>query len=170
MSGSAPGRRPDLRRPLVVLGLLVVLVLAGLQWWNSDGGRTTTAPSVSPVSVSPSARTTRTPSPRTSSPASSGLPACRDVPKEVAVTVAAVRNGGPYLRPQDDSGTFANREGLLPAEPRGYYREYTVRAPGVRFPGPRRLITGGQARAGAEPEVWFYTSDHYASFCKLLPG
>lgn len=170
MSGPAPGRRPDLRRPLVVLGLLVVLVLTGLQWWYGGSDRSTTPPpsATVPVSASPASnRATRAPSPRTSTPPSSGLPACQNVPKEVTVTVAAVRNDGPYLRPDDDGGTFANREGLLPAEPRGYYREYTVRAPGVRFPGPRRLITGGQARAGAEPAVWFYTADHYASFCEL---
>lgn len=166
MSGSAPARGPVIPRPLVIVGLLVVLVLAGVQWWNSGTGRTTTAPSVSPIPAS-TAAASRTPSPRTSSPASSGLPACQDVPKEVTVTVAAVRQDGPYLRPDDDGGTFANRERLLPAEPRGYYREYTVRAPGVRFPGPRRLITGGQARAGAEPQAWFYTADHYASFCEL---
>lgn len=135
----------------MILGLLVVLVLAGLLWWNSGAGRSTPAPT-------PSASAFLT---------SSGLPVCTTVPKEVATTVAAVRNDGPYLRPDDDGGVFSNREGILPPEPRGYYREYTVRAPGERFPGPRRLVTGGQARLGAEPEVWYYTADHYTSFCEL---
>ena len=102
-----------------------------------------------------------------STPRGSGVPSCGRVPKEVDAAVAAVRSNGPYLRPQDDGGRFGNRERLLPAKPSGYYREYTVRAPGERFPGPRRLITGGQARLGAEPSEWFYTADHYESFCQL---
>lgn len=152
MSGPTPGRRAAQRRPLAILGLLAVLVLAGLLWWSGGAGRSVPAPTLSASAYSPT---------------SSGLPVCTTVPKEVATTVAAVRNDGPYLRPDDDGGVFSNREGLLPTEPRGYYREYTVRAPGERFPGPRRLVTGGQARAGAEPEFWYYTADHYTSFCVL---
>lgn len=129
-----------------VVGLLVLVVAGGLLGRGSD---VTTA--------SPSA--TR---------ASSGLPLCTDVPPQVDAAVEAVRNDGPYLRPRADGGIFGNRERLLPARPDGYYREYTVRAPAEDFPGPRRLVTGGQARRGAEPEVWFYTADHYESFCELL--
>ncbi len=152
------------RRPLLVLCLLVVLALGGALWWSNGGGQSTPTVSISVAGGRPG--TARAPSPS----AASGLPVCSAVPTEVTDAVAAVRNDGPYLRPDDDGGTFANREGLLPPERRGYYREYTVRAPGVRFPGPRRLITGGQARPGAEPEVWFYTADHYESFCELVPG
>lgn len=94
---------------------------------------------------------------------------CADLDKRVDAAVAAVRANGPYLRPREDGGTFRNREGLLPPRPYGYYREYTVRAPGERFPGPRRLITGGQARLGAEPAEWYYTANHYESFCILFP-
>ena len=37
---------------------------------------------------------------------------------------------------------FGNREGHLPAKPRGYYHEYTVETPGASDRGARRLIRG----------------------------
>ena len=152
---------PTRQRTLLVVGLVLV-VLAGLIAWAVGGrpGSPTTA-ETKPVIATPS---------RTASTSSSGLPVCTDAPAEVDDTVAAVRTNGPYLRPRDDGGTFGNYERLLPRKPSGYYREYTVEAPGERFPGPRRLITGGQAKLGAEPAVWFYTADHYESFCELVVG
>jgi ribonuclease T1 len=44
---------------------------------------------------------------------------------------------------------------------RGYYREYTVRSPGVRDRGARRIVAGG----GGE---YYYTADHYRSFMQIL--
>lgn len=61
---------------------------------------------------------------------------------------------------RNDGGTFGNREGLLPARARGYYREYVVRTPGIAHAGPQRLVLG------REGEV-YYTADHYASFRRL---
>lgn len=143
--------RQGAQRLLLAVALLVVVVLAGAQWWSGrDAGEPAGAPATSA--------------------APSGLPLCTVLPKELSDAVAAVRHDGPYLRPADDGGVFGNREGLLPAQAKGYYREYTVRSPRDRFPGPRRLITGGQARLGAEPVSWFYTADHYASFCELRPA
>lgn len=113
------------------------------------------------------------PAPSAPAKASSGawaLRVCPDLDKNVDAAVAAIRANGPYLRPRNDGGTFGNREGLLPPKPSGYYREYTVAAPSGQFPGPRRLITGGQARLGDEPKAWFYTADHYASFCEFSPA
>lgn len=55
--------------------------------------------------------------------------------------------------------TFGNYEGLLPKQPRGYYREYTVETPGASTRGARRIITGGNP-----PVVYYYTDDHYRSF------
>ncbi len=60
-----------------------------------------------------------------------------------------------------DGITFANREGLLPAEPLGYYKEYTVPpAAGAATRGAERLAVG---QAG---EV-YYTPDHYTSFVRI---
>lgn len=147
------------QRTLLAVGAVLVVLLVLTQVFSNRQSDTTVRPE-----ASASASVTASPS----RGGTSGLPVCTDEPAEVADAVAAVRNNGPYLRPRDDGGIFGNRERLLPRQASGYYREYTVEAPGQRFPGPRRLITGGQAKLGAEPEVWFYTADHYQSFCELV--
>jgi filamentous hemagglutinin len=63
-------------------------------------------------------------------------------------------------RHRNDGSTFRNREGRLPSKPRGYYREFVVRTPGMRGVGPQRMVVG---RGG---DAW-YTSDHYRSFVRL---
>lgn len=78
------------------------------------------------------------------------------LPPEGRDTLALIAKGGPYPYTQDDK-TFSNREGILPAQPSGYYREYTVKTPGASDRGARRII------AGADGEK-YYTADHYASF------
>ena len=60
----------------------------------------------------------------------------------------------------NDGGVFGNREGLLPQQARGYYREYVVRTPNIRHAGPQRLVIG------KDGEV-YYTHDHYASFIRI---
>ena len=83
------------------------------------------------------------------------------LPLQGRQTYALIRQGGPF--PYDKDGTvFGNRERLLPQHKRGYYREYTVRTPGARNRGARRIVCGGlQPRT---PDACYYTSDHYASF------
>lgn len=152
-------------RTLVTVGAVLVLLFALTQLLQNRQADTTVRPQAT-ASATASARITTTASASTTT--TSGLPPCTGSPPEVADAVAAVRANGPYLRPRDDGGVFGNRERLLPQRRSGYYREYTVEAPGERFPGPRRLITGGQSRLGAEPEVWYYTADHYESFCELV--
>ena len=61
---------------------------------------------------------------------------------------------------------FGNRERLLPAQKRGFYREYTVKTPGARNRGARRIVCGGAPKT---PDVCFYTADHYASFRRIVP-
>jgi len=76
-----------------------------------------------------------------------------------------IAQGGPF--PHDKDGVvFGNRERLLPINNRGYYREYTVRTPGVSHRGKRRIVCGGKPRV---PDVCYYTADHYASFRKIAP-
>jgi guanyl-specific ribonuclease Sa len=70
----------------------------------------------------------------------------------------AIARGGPHPYRQD-GGVFQNREGQLPRQPRGYYREYTVETPGSGDRGPRRIVTGGNP-----PVEYWYTDDHYRSF------
>lgn len=87
-----------------------------------------------------------------------------ELPRQGQETYELIRQGGPF--PYDKDGTvFGNRERLLPAEKRGYYREYTVKTPGSRDRGARRIVCGGPKRV---PHACFYTADHYASFRKIV--
>lgn len=87
-----------------------------------------------------------------------------DLPAQGRQTYELIRQGGPF--PYDKDGTvFGNRERLLPAQKRGYYREYTVRTPGSRDRGARRIVCGGPAKA---PHACYYTADHYASFRQIV--
>jgi ribonuclease T1 len=80
------------------------------------------------------------------------------LPREAVETMRLIERGGPYPHRQDD-GVFGNREGRLPRQSRGYYREYTVETPGSRDRGARRIIAGGRP-----PSEFFYTDDHYRNF------
>lgn len=82
-----------------------------------------------------------------------------ELPPEARETLALIEAGGPFPYARDGT-VFRNREGLLPARPRGYYREYTVRTPGVRDRGARRIVAG----RGGE---FYYTRDHYRSFRRI---
>ena len=92
----------------------------------------------------------------------SDLPTIRpaDLPNEALDTLVLIGDGGPYPFRQDD-GIFQNREGFLPDEPQGHYREYTVVTPGEDDRGARRIVSG------ADGEL-YYTSDHYASFSEIV--
>lgn len=74
--------------------------------------------------------------------------------------------GGPFAFPKDGI-VFANRERLLPTEPRGFYREYTVAVAGARNRGGRRIVCGGPRPTA--PSACYYTTDHYASFRHIAP-
>ncbi|XHS79093.1 ribonuclease domain-containing protein [Burkholderiaceae bacterium UC74_6] len=86
------------------------------------------------------------------------------LPREAQATHKLILAGGPFAHSQDGI-VFGNRERLLPAKARGYYHEYTVRTPGERTRGARRMVCGGKPPTA--PEVCYYTDDHYASFKRL---
>jgi ribonuclease T1 len=88
------------------------------------------------------------------------------LPAEAQRTEQLVRSGGPFPYAKDGS-VFGNRERNLPRRERGFYREYTVPTPGAHNRGARRLVCGG--RPPTNPEVCFYTDDHYASFRRIAP-
>jgi ribonuclease T1 len=89
-----------------------------------------------------------------------------ELPKEAQATERAIRAGGPHPY-RKDGAVFGNRERILPAQPRGYYREYTVKTPKSRDRGARRIVCGGQEVQ--RPDACFYTDDHYASFRLITP-
>jgi ribonuclease T1 len=89
-----------------------------------------------------------------------------ELPREARATQQLILDGGPFPYRKDGT-TFFNRERLLPSQPRGFYREYTVRTPGSRDRGARRIVCGG--RQPSQPVACYYTADHYASFRKIVP-
>ena len=91
--------------------------------------------------------------------------ALASLPAEAQSVHRQVLAGGPFAYPKDGI-VFSNRERRLPAEPRGFYREYTVATPGSRDRGARRLVCGGRATA---PQACYYTADHYNSFNRITP-
>ncbi len=83
-----------------------------------------------------------------------------ELPPEARQTLALIKVGGPFPY-QKDGSVFGNREALLPKRNRGYYREYTVKTPGARDRGARRIVAG---TAGE----FYYTDDHYRSFRRII--
>ena len=82
------------------------------------------------------------------------------LPPEARQTIKLIDAGGQF--PFDEDGSvFSNREGILPDEPHGFYREYTVLTPGESDRGARRIIGGDHDR------ILYYTDDHYQSFARI---
>jgi ribonuclease T1 len=88
-----------------------------------------------------------------------------ELPKQGQQVYALIAQGGPFANDKDGV-VFGNREQQLPKFKRGYYREYTVKTPGVRNRGAKRIVCGGlQVQM---PEVCYFTEDHYSSFRKIV--
>lgn len=135
---------------VVAIALLVVVVVGALLFLRSGdassagGGSGSSAPS-----SSSSAKVLDT----------SSYIARSRLPTEARDTITRIQAGGPF--PFDRDGiVFQNREGLLPAEPRGFYHEYTVTTPGSSDRGPRRIV---QAPGG----VLYWSPDHYRTFRQI---
>ncbi len=102
-------------------------------------------------------------------PTTTSVPTCplATLPREAVDTVRLIHAGGPFPFPTSDGVVFGNREGHLPERTKGYYHEYTVMTPGARDRSLRRIVTGGSPLT--DPTQYFYTGDHYDSFC-LVTG
>lgn len=146
----APAARPAPRRrtaserprhnPLALFKAAALLVLLFAGWLLSQG---------------PLSNLLRSPA---TQDASAQVQVADPIEREIAKTLALIHQGGPFPHSQDGT-VFQNRERQLPAQPRGYYREYTVRTPSLSHRGPRRIVTGGNP-----PVIFYYTEDHYRSF------
>lgn len=96
--------------------------------------------------------------------------------KAIMQLVSDIYNGK-HLPYSQDGSTFKNKEGKLPAQPAGFYKEYTLLtgsaphtvtiggttyqvAPDLSARGSERVIIGGG-------EKIYYTPDHYANFILL---
>ncbi len=85
--------------------------------------------------------------------------AAAELPPEARETLSLIKQGGPFPYARDGV-VFSNREHRLPPQPRGYYHEYTVKTPGSRDRGPRRIVCG-------PPPECYYTGDHYRTFRRV---
>ena len=90
---------------------------------------------------------------------SSGIDA-NSLPPEARQAITLIKAGGPFPYSRDGL-VFNNREGQLPRKARGYYHEYTVKTPGARDRGARRIITGRDGEL-------YYTDDHYRTFKRVI--
>ncbi len=82
-----------------------------------------------------------------------------ELPPEARDTLRLIKQGGPFPYPRDGV-VFGNYEHRLPSQPRGYYHEYTVRTPGERGRGARRIVCGAPAEC-------YYSGDHYRTFLRI---
>lgn len=92
------------------------------------------------------------------------MPAMQEIaftalPVEAKDTLRLIKQGGLFPYPRDGV-VFGNFEKRLPRRQRGYYHEYTVKTPGVRNRGARRIVCGQTAEC-------YYSDDHYQTF-KLI--
>lgn len=161
-----------LKRPLLLFALLVlpVSLFYSFRIENSKKSVTKTAQSAPAREIS--VRTI--------------VPVIKDKVRTVAILklLSDISAGRPLPYPQDGT-VFHNREGLLPKEDDGFYKEYTLIIPGRRAGaggesvsvggkiyatgpmlgqrGPERLVTGADGSV-------YYTPDHYSTFIRLKVG
>jgi ribonuclease T1 len=135
---SASSRRAG---PVLPLLALLLAALLGLAACGSGSSKSTAA---------------------TLRPAGMAAIAEANLPAEARDVIKRLDDGGTFQYHQDGV-TFQNRERRLPAEPSGYYREYTVVTPGAVDRGARRLVLGKNGEL-------YYTPDHYQSFLWVMRG
>lgn len=99
--------------------------------------------------------------------APTGAIAVDRLPGPARETLARIHAGGPFPYAKDGI-RFGNFEGRLPRQSRNYYSEYTVRTPGSRNRGARRIIAGrGATGDPATSGEYYYTDDHYQTFQRI---
>lgn len=141
------------------LGSVVALIIAMAAAWFGLGPEGQSSGSTSATGPTSAAEGTSAAVPEGDSCSLTTLPA------EAAEVVETIQSGGPFDYPDNDGVHFGNYEGHLPREHSDFYREYTVETPGLNHRGPRRIVTGGGV--DTDPDTWYYTADHYESFCEI---
>lgn len=163
-----------------VIGLLcaAIAVWTGINVSNDSGNSTASSTSaasnaarLSTPSASASPSSSRASggsgSGKSGGSGSSGLPSCplNSLPTEADEVAHDILAGGPFDHPEEDGSHFGNYQRILPRKNSNFYREYTVETPGVGHRGARRIVVGGGS--DTDPDVWYYTDDHYESFCEI---
>ncbi len=150
--------RPSSSRARVAV-LVIMAVLVALFWYAGHRG------GANPSSEAVGTSTSRTDGGGSATPTpDSGLStiAAAKLPKAARDMLVLIHAGGPF-KYTEDGQTFDNREGILPKQKNGYYKEYTVKAGSSGDRGPLRIIGG---RSGD----LYWTSDHYAHFQQIKEG
>jgi ribonuclease T1 len=146
---------------------VVILLAIFALWWWQGGNQDSRTEDASPASAhAPAAQSAKLllALPHSGQETASGTSANKSpslpdfLPGEAHRTIELILRGGPFPHRQDGA-VFGNREKRLPRQPHGYYREYTVRTPGERDRGARRIVAGGDP-----PREFWYTADHYRTF------
>ena len=148
-------------RRVLLAALVLLFGLAGCA--SGSASPATTVTETVTVTASPESTPAPSPTASTTSQGTSGLPTVplSSLPPQAQLTYTLIEQGGPFPYRQDDA-VFGNREGILPDEDYGWYREYTVVTPGSGDRGPRRFVVG-------QDGTYFYTDDHYNSFSEVIP-
>ncbi len=81
------------------------------------------------------------------------------LPAQATDTLRLIESKGPFPYSQDGV-VYHNNNRVLPKQKDGYYHEYTVKTPGSKTRGARRIIHG----RGGE---YYWTADHYDSFQRI---
>lgn len=171
-NGNGPGRRKTVIGSIV--GVIVVLV--GGYFGVDLAGGGDDAPAATTQAAKPSAPTTTRGSAASGAAGNSGASsgassadgddcAVDTLPEQADEVIDSILDGGPFDHGDHDGKHFGNYEGVLPPENSSYYREYTVDTPGLSHRGARRIVVGGGS--ATDPDVWYYTDDHYTSFCSI---
>ncbi len=157
----------------ILASTLTLVVLAVLTVSCHPQAETKASPTSSPATetVAPVLTATTSVLPRNGSGSVDRLSGLKwvsplELPKEGQQILRLITQGGPF-RYSKDGVTFGNREGILPKQNRGYYREYTVKTPEESDRGARRIICGGQPITSVKE--CYYTTDHYSSFRRISP-
>lgn len=145
------------QRSWMVIGIVLMLLVAG-QWLGlSPFADAPQAPPTGREASAPANVPAPAPTQHSSSDADITLP------PEALTTLRRIHSNAEHPYRQDGT-IFHNREGHLPTQARGWYREYTVDTPGLNHRGARRIVTGGNP-----PREFYYTDDHYRSFTRFRP-
>jgi ribonuclease T1 len=70
--------------------------------------------------------------------------------------LSLVEAGGPFAAP-DDGNSFSDPHGVLPSQPPGYYRQYTVLEPGSDDGTSWYLVIGAQQET-------YWITDGFSTF------
>lgn len=174
MTRPVAGSRSRLLQAVVAVLVLVIGIVVWLITSNRDGGTPSNGGGQAAATSQASSSMTGTPRGRTTPPRTSAARATTTVdpdsglrwidastlPPEGRATLTLISAGGPYPFPRNDDRPYYNNNRVLPQHPGGWYREYTVRTPGVSSRGARRIVEGDDG-------ALFWTADHYDSFLRI---